>query len=74
MTVEELTNAVLQLTVKERAQLAGQLLKSLDDLSEDEVQELWVREAERRDAEMDRNPTIGRPGEEVLRAARDRLA
>lgn len=74
MTIDELTTAALQLKLKQRARLAERLLRSLDDLNEDEIQELWVKEALRRKAELDRNPEMAIPGEDVLRALRDRLA
>ena len=73
MTIDELTNAALQLTPKERARLAERLLASLDSPDEPEILDLWVTEALRRNAALDRDPGLARPGEEVLRAARERL-
>ena len=49
MKLAELENEVLKLDPPSRARLAERLLRSLDDeLSEAEVAELWLVEAERR--------------------------
>jgi putative addiction module component (TIGR02574 family) len=63
----------LKLPVGERARLAEILLESLDTLSEDEHQQLWAEEAARRDAELDADPSMGRPADEVFRDANARL-
>ncbi len=73
MTIEELEAQALKLDPKARARLAGKLLKSLEDLSEEENAQLWAEEAERRDADLDAHPASGRPADEVLRDARSRL-
>jgi putative addiction module component (TIGR02574 family) len=48
MTVDELMREAMRLAPNERADLARELLVSLDDLSESEVERLWLEEAERR--------------------------
>lgn len=73
MTIEELEAQALKLDPKARARLAGKLLKSLEDLSDEENAQLWAGEAERRDADLDAHPESGRPADEVLRDARARL-
>lgn len=73
MTIEELEAQALKLDPKARARLAGKLLKSLEDLTEQENAQLWAEEAERRDADLDAHPGSGRPADEVLRDARSRL-
>ncbi len=73
MTIEELEAQALKLDPKARARLAGKLLKSLEDLSEEENAQLWAEEAERRDADLDVHSGSGRPADEVLRDARSRL-
>jgi hypothetical protein len=60
----------LKLPVAERARLAESLLASLDLLSHEQHQRLWTEEAARRDAELDANPSRGRPAADVFRAAR----
>jgi Putative addiction module component len=48
MTVEELMREAMRLAPNERASLARELLVSLDDLPDSEVERLWLEEAERR--------------------------
>jgi hypothetical protein len=69
MSIEELETEAMKLDPKARARLAGKLLESLENLSEEENQRLWGEEARRRDS--DRGG--GRSAGEVLRDARDRL-
>jgi len=52
VTIDELTRGDLQLDPSTRANLARELLVSLDDLSEPEIERLWLEEAVRRDEEM----------------------
>jgi putative addiction module component (TIGR02574 family) len=53
MNIQPLCNEALSLPVHERAQLAEQLLASLENLSEAETEQVWSKEAARRAAEMD---------------------
>lgn len=48
MTIDELKREALQLDPSTRASLARDLLESLDDLTESEIEQLWLEEAERR--------------------------
>lgn len=73
MNVIDIEAEALKLPVVDRARLAEALLQSLDALSEEDHQRLWTEEALRRDAELDADPTKGRPAAEVFRAARARL-
>ena len=73
MSIEDLEAEALKLDPKARARLAGKLLESLEDLSDEENARLWAEEAERRDAEMDKNPGVSFPAEEVFRDARAKL-
>lgn len=70
MSIEDLEAEALKLDPKGRARLAGKLLESLEGLSEEENARLWAEEAQRRDAEMDKNSGSGSPAEEVFRNAR----
>jgi len=67
--LEQLIGAAMELSFQERAQLAGALLKSLDEASESEVERLWLEEAERRLREYRAGQVIGIPAEDVLRRA-----
>lgn len=73
MEPNQIEEAALNLDAQSRANLAEKLLRSLDDLSEAESDALWAEEAERRDAEMDRDATTGRPAADVLRDLRARM-
>ena len=57
----------LELTLKERAQLAGKLLLSIDDPTEAEVERLWIAEAERRLEEFRAGRVKSIPAEKVFR-------
>ena len=70
MTVADLEAKVLELDPKERARLATRILESLEALSEDEIETLWLQEAERRDQALDADPSREIPGADVLRQAR----
>jgi hypothetical protein len=48
MSLEELEAEAMKLDPKARVRLAGKLLESLDSLSEEENEQLWAEEAERR--------------------------
>jgi putative addiction module component (TIGR02574 family) len=69
MKAETIRREALSLPVQERAELAEQLLSSLDALSEAEIEQLWLHEAVRRADEMDRGLTKRVTAEEVRRQA-----
>jgi Putative addiction module component len=73
VNLPDLENEALKLPVADRARLAETLLESLDALSEEENRRLWIEEARRRDAELDADPSRGRPAEDVFRDARARI-
>lgn len=69
MKAETIRREALLLPVQERAELAEQLLSCLDDLSEAEIEQLWLREAARRAEELDRGVAKRVPTDEVRRQA-----
>lgn len=73
MDTETIEREALDLPASDRARLAQQLLLSLDDLSESELNELWLDEAERRAREIDQGLVQLVPAEEVSRKARTLL-
>ena len=73
MDLTELEAEALKLDPANRARLAEKLLESLETLSEQENQQVWIDEAARRDADLEADPSKGRPAEEVFRDARARL-
>jgi putative addiction module component (TIGR02574 family) len=70
MNLSTIEREALHLPVLDRAKLAHKLLLSLDDMSELEVEEAWLDEAERRAAEIDQGLVQLIPAEEVSRKAR----
>jgi hypothetical protein len=73
MSLEELKGEVMKLSPEARAKLAHALLESLENLSEAEIEGLWVDEAIRRDEEIDAGKVSLRPADKVLKEARSRL-
>ena len=70
--VEKLQTEALKLDPKNRARLAETLLQSLEELSDEENEEIWSEEAERRDSELDADPNLARSANEVLHNARSK--
>ena len=70
MTIDELKREALQLDPSTRASLAHEILVSLDDLSEADVEQLWLEEADRRDAELASGAVNAIPMDEVFAEAR----
>lgn len=65
MNTEMIRREALALSVQERAELAEQLLSSLDALSEAEIEQLWFQEAARRAVEIDQGLAQRIPADEV---------
>lgn len=74
MTNEQVETEALKLKPQARAELAEKLLRSLDDLSEVEIERLWAEEAVRRDAELDDGTASMRDAEDVFKDARARIS
>jgi hypothetical protein len=74
MTTEQVENEALKLKPEARAELAEKLLRSLEDLSDEDIQRLWAEEAVRRDAELDSGKASMRDAEDVFRDARARIS
>jgi len=74
MTTEQVENEALKLKPEARADLAEKLLRSLEDLSNEDIDRLWVEEAVRRNAEIDAGTASMRDAEDVFRDARARIS
>jgi len=74
MTTEQVENEALKLKPEARAVLAEKLLRSLENLSDEDIQRLWAKEAVRRDAELDSGTASLRDAEDVFRDARARIS
>jgi putative addiction module component (TIGR02574 family) len=70
MDVDTLEKEALRLPAEERARLARQLLSSLDELPPEDLDRLWLDEAERRAAQIDSGEVTLVSAEEVDRKAR----
>ncbi len=70
MSLDELKAEAMKLNPEARAKLAHAVLLSLDDLSEAEIEKLWLEEAERRLTEFREGKVRGIPAEKVFRDAR----
>ena len=73
MTFPDLASEALKLPPDERARLAEALLESLDELTAEENEKLWLEEARRRDRELDDDPKSAIPADEAFRQIRKRL-
>ncbi|WP_232215177.1 addiction module protein [Methylovulum miyakonense] len=67
MNIQAIEQEVLHLPIEERARLAEKLLSSLDALSEQEIEKLWLVEAQRRASEIDNGTVRLVSAEEVER-------
>lgn len=73
MSIDELTSEALKLSATARARLARELLASLDALPPADLEQLWLEEATRREAELDGGTARLQPADEVLARVRARL-
>lgn len=70
MEFTSLKNEAMKLDPKGRAQLAKDLLDSLEKLPEPEIEQLWIEEAIRRNAEIENGTVELRSAEEVMKELR----
>jgi hypothetical protein len=70
MTIDELRREALGLDLSSRARLAHELISSLDDLSEAEIEQLWLEESQRRLDEVASGAVESVSVEEALAKAR----
>jgi len=71
-STKSIEREVLQLEPDVRVKLVHSLVKGLDNLSEAELENLWLDEAERRDVELDSGSVEAVPGDEVFERIRTR--
>jgi len=69
----DLESKALKLSRSERARLAQRLISSLDQELDPDAEKLWLREAERRLAELKSGKVAGIPAAKVIRKARSML-
>ena len=71
MQLEEIVTEALKLSPRSRAQLAGRLLHSLDELTAEQHEVIWTEEAAKRDTEPE---SADRPADQVFKELRQRLS
>ncbi len=70
---EDIMATAMKLPERERVRLAQELIASLDEVIEPDVEALWLAEAERRLEELRSGKTKGVPAEEAFARARNAL-
>lgn len=73
MKVKEIIEEVLRLSSHDRAQLAENLIKSLDEQEDPEAEKLWVEEAERRYKEYKEGKLKAKLSDLVFKEARSKI-
>ncbi len=71
--LEKLEKEVRALSSREKAALARTLIEDLDAAVDENVEEIWIEEAQRRYAAYRAGDLEAVPGEEAMRRARQRL-
>jgi putative addiction module component (TIGR02574 family) len=70
MDITAIEREALKLSPEDRARLVRELLESLDNLSSQDLERLWLEEASLRAAQLDTGEATLVPGDEVDRKAR----
>jgi putative addiction module component (TIGR02574 family) len=66
VTLTQVKNEALLLSLKERALLVCELLDSLDTIQDTEIEQAWITEAENRYARYVSGQTTSRPASDVF--------
>lgn len=72
MALPDIEAQALTLDPRDRAHLAHVMITSLADLSAEQIDELWLEEAERRDADLESGRATSVPASEVFARIRQR--
>ncbi|MGH9800474.1 MAG: addiction module protein, partial [Blastocatellia bacterium] len=71
--LEKLKGELMTLPIESRAWLAQTLVQSLDQTSDADVTDLWLKEIRRRDAEISSGTAVCKPAAQMLQEAQDML-
>ena len=71
--LDQLKADLLTLPPESWAELAQSLVASLEETTDDDVEEVWLNEILRRDAELRAGTAKTKPADQVIREARDLL-
>jgi putative addiction module component (TIGR02574 family) len=66
LQIKEIVNKALNLSPEERAELIHELILSLDDIIDNEVDRAWEAEIEKRVKEIKSGKAKGRPADDIL--------
>lgn len=66
MSIEQLKTEIFRLDPDARAHLAREILASLENMDEMEIEKLWVDEAIHRDEGLDNGADCAYPADEVI--------
>ena len=64
--INDIEKAAMNLSIEERAYLVRKLIAGLDEGEDEDVEQLWLDEVERRLSDYDSGKTTARPAEEVF--------
>jgi len=70
---KEIENSALKLNQKQRAELAKRLLLSLEDQIDENIEQAWIDEINRRKQQVESGQVTTIPAEQVLEKARNIL-
>jgi putative addiction module component (TIGR02574 family) len=70
---KEIQHSALELDEKDRAELAKELINSLDQEYDDDIEQAWIDEVKRRKAEIKSGKITPISGQNVHKAAREYL-
>ncbi len=70
---KEIQNSALELDEKHRAELAKNLINSLDEQIDEDIEQAWIDEIKRRKAEIISGKIYSISGQEVHKTARELL-
>lgn len=73
LDLEQVTQTALSLPSNARAALAERLLQSLDDEEFSDINDAWIKEAERRYQELRQGKVTGIPAHKVFAQIREEL-
>lgn len=71
--LNELTDKALLLPSDERAILAQRLWESIEDFTDPDIEQAWLRTAEKRWAEIEKGEVKCIPADQVIKKAKARL-
>ena len=66
LQIKEIVNKALNLSPEDRAELIHELILSLDDIIDNEVERAWEAEIEKRVKEIKSGKAKGRPADDIL--------